>query len=66
MIKRVIGFMNPTYLSLKLGQVVVKYPEIENSEHLSDIIKTESIRTLPIEDIGVIVLDHKQITITTA
>lgn len=66
MIKRVIGFTNPTYLSLKQGQVVVKYPEIENSEHLSDAIKAESVRTLPIEDIGVIVLDHKQITITTA
>lgn len=66
MIKRVIGFMNPTYLNLKLGQVVVTYPEIENSEHLSDKIKAESVRTLPIEDIGVIVLDHKQITITAA
>ena len=66
MIKRVIGFMNPAYLSLKQGQVVVKCPEIENSENLSDAIKAESVRTLPIEDIGVVILDHKQITITTA
>ena len=66
MIKRVIGFMNPTYLSLKMGQVVVTYPEIENSTNLSDAIKAESVRTIPIEDIGIIVLDHKQITITNA
>lgn len=66
MIKRVIGFMNPTYLNLKLGQVVVTYPEIENCENLSDAIKAESVHTIPIEDIGVIILDHKQITITNA
>ena len=66
MIKRIIGFMNPTYLNLKLGQVVVTYPEIENCENLSDAIKAESVRTIPIEDIGVIILDHKQITITNA
>ena len=52
MIKRVLCFENPAQLSLKLEQLVVR--------------RDEEVRTLPIEDIGVVVLDHKQITITHA
>ena len=44
-------------------QMVVKLPEVENS-NAAQIIKKESVRTIPIEDIGVVVLDNKQITIT--
>lgn len=44
-------------------QMVVKLPEVENS-NTAEIIKKESVRTIPIEDIGVVVLDNKQITIT--
>lgn len=44
-------------------QMVVKLPEVENS-NAAEIIKKESVRTIPIEDIGVVVLDNKQITIT--
>ena len=58
MIKRVIGFTNPTYLSLKQGQVVVKYPESENSEHLSDAIKAEGVRTLPIWSCSIVNIGH--------
>lgn len=52
MIKRVLCFENPARLSLKLAQMVV---ELQDVTH-----------TLPIEDIGVVILDHKQITITHA
>lgn len=52
MIKRVLCFENPARLSLKLEQIVVELQD--------------TTRTVPIEDVGVVVLDHKQITITHA
>jgi len=64
MIKRTLYFGNPAYLSLKNNQLVVKLPEVEKNDKLSETFKADSIRTVPIEDIGVIVLDNKQITIT--
>lgn len=63
MIKKTLYFGNPAYLSLRNGQLVIRLPEVEKAE-LPDIIKQETIRTVPIEDIGVVVLDNKQITIT--
>jgi CRISPR-associated protein Cas1 len=64
MIKKTLYFENPAYLSLKDKQLVIKLPEVEKSTALPDSFKAESIKTIPIEDIGVIVLDNKQITIT--
>ena len=64
MIKKALYFGNPTYLSLKNAQLVIKLPEVEKNDTLPDSFKAESSRTVPIEDIGVIVLDNKQITIT--
>lgn len=64
MIKRTLYFGNPTYLSLKDGQLVIKLPEVEKSDMLTETFKVESTRTIPVEDIAVIVLDHRQITIT--
>jgi len=64
MIKKTLYFGNPTYLSLKNAQLVIKLPEVEKNDTLPDSFKAESSRTVPIEDIGVIVLDNKQITIT--
>ena len=66
MIKRVLCFQNPTYLSLKLKQMVVEIPEVVYGKGLSDSLRQQGVRTIPIEDIGVVVLDHKQITITQA
>lgn len=66
MIKKTLYFGNPAYLSLSNGQLVVKMPEVENAKEVSDLIRKESVRTLPIEDLGVVILDHKQITITQA
>lgn len=63
MIKKTLYFGNPAYLSMRNKQMVVKLPEVENS-NTAEIIKKESVRTIPIEDIGVVVLDNKQITIT--
>ena len=66
MIKKTLYFGNPAYLSLSNDQLVVKMPEVENAKEVSDLIRKESVRTLPIEDLGVVILDHKQITITQA
>ena len=65
MIKKTLYFGNPTYLSLKQGQLVIKMPEVEKNDTLPENFKKQAEVTKPIEDIGVVVLDHKQITITS-
>ena len=62
MIKRTLYFGNPAYLSLKLKQLVVRLPQPEGDEK----DEKANTRTVPIEDIGVVILDHKQITVTQA
>ena len=62
MIKKTLYFGNPAYLSLHLGQLIIKLPEIKNGNSSCNSNKAQ--RTIPIEDIGIIVLDNKQITIT--
>lgn len=46
-------FSNPAYLSHKNSQLVVSFPDKEKDD-----------RTIPIEDIGVVVLENQQITIS--
>ncbi len=53
MIKRTLYFGNPCYLKKKLEQLVVEFPENDKDS-----------RTLPVEDIGVVVLDNPRITIS--
>jgi len=53
MIKRTLFFSNPAYLSTKNKQLVINYPEND-----------KATKTVPIEDIGVLVLENQQITIT--
>lgn len=65
MIKKTLYFGNPTYLSLRNAQLVIKLPEVEKNESLSETFKQQSEVTKPIEDIGFVVLDNKRITITT-
>ena len=65
MIKKTLYFGNPAYLSLCNGQMVIKLPEVEKSESLSEEFKRRTEITRPVEDIGVVVLDNKRITITT-
>lgn len=64
MIKRTVYFGNPAYLSMREKQMVVKLPEVETCENLADDVKKNAVATIPIEDLGVVVLDHKRITIT--
>lgn len=64
MIKKTLYFGNPAYLSLRNKQLVIKMPAVEKSQNVADIIRAESTVTKPIEDLGVVVLDHQQITIT--
>lgn len=58
MIKRTLHFSNPAYLNLKDGQLQVDLP------HLRILGTEESKKLIPIEDIGIVILDHQQITIT--
>jgi CRISPR-associated protein Cas1 len=53
MIKRTLFFGNPAYLSTKNEQMIVCFPE-----------EAKEDRKVPIEDIGMIVLENQQITIT--
>lgn len=64
MIKKTLCFSNPAYLSLRDAQLVIKLPEVEKADNLTEEFKKAAEVTRPIEDIGVVVLDHKQITIT--
>lgn len=64
MIKKTLYFGNPAYLSLRMGQMVIKLPEVKSNELLPEIMKKQAEITKPIEDIGVVVLDNRRITIT--
>ena len=58
MIKRTLFFGNPAYLHFKDEQMVITLPE---ASMLSE--KDRSI-TIPVEDIGFVVIEHPQITLT--
>ena len=53
MIKRTLFFSNPAYLSTKNEQLIISFPD-----------KEQETKKIAIEDIGVIVLENQQITIT--
>ena len=55
MIKKTLHFGNPAYLSTRHEQLLVNFPD-----------KEKESRSVPIEDIGVIVLEDAQITLTNA
>ena len=67
MIKRTLCFTNPAYLSLKNEQLVVKIPQSKSESESMSMSMSESMSTttIPIEDIGVVVIDNRQITITS-
>lgn len=64
MIKKTLYFGNPAYLSMRNNQLVIKLPEVEKSDTLPDTFKKANETLFPIEDLGVVILDHKQITLT--
>lgn len=65
MIKKTLYFGNPAYLSLRDEQLVIKLPEVVKNDTLPERFKQKAEVTKPIEDIGVVVLDNKQITVTS-
>ncbi len=64
MIKRTLYFGNPAYLSVRLAQLEIRLPEVERNPTLSDNFKSSAVKRIPIEDIGVVILDNKHITVT--
>jgi CRISPR-associated protein Cas1 len=52
--KRTLYFGNECYLSTQKQRLVLRYPN------------AEEIKSVPIEDIGVVILDHYRLTITSA
>lgn len=64
MIKRTIYFGNPAYLNVRDEQLIVRLPEIEKNDSLTERFKKEAVASIPIEDLGVILIDHPQITLT--
>lgn len=65
MIKKTLCFSNPIYLSLRYAQLVLHLPEVVQNNTLPEAMKKEAERTIPIEDIGVVVLDNPRITVTS-
>ena len=61
MIKKTLCFSNPAYLSLKMNQLMIRIP---NTLDLYGNKSNELDTSISIEDIGIVVLDNKQITIT--
>ena len=53
MLKRTLVFSNPILLSLKYGQLLLAYKDDPDTKH-----------TIPIEDIGVVIIEHPQVSIT--
>lgn len=63
MVKRTLYFSSPAYLSLRNGQLLLRLPEVERG-NVPEQFKREAERTFPIEDLGLVILDHKQIVVT--
>lgn len=53
MIKRTLYFTNPAYLSTKNEQIIITYPN-----------KEQEAKSVAIEDVGIVILENQQITIT--
>ena len=53
MLKRTLVFSNPICLSLKNSQLVLSYKDDPDNK-----------LTIPIEDIGVVIIEHQQVSIT--
>lgn len=55
MVKRTLHFSNPAHLSMRNAQLIVELKDDERT-----------IKTLPIEDLGIVVLEHPHITLTAS
>jgi CRISPR-associated protein Cas1 len=65
MIKRTLYFGNPAYLKTVNEQLVVEVPDHADSTALRQA-PGQAIKTIPIEDIGLLILDNQQVTVTQA
>ncbi len=66
MIKRILYFGSPCHISLRNKQLVLRLTEVEKNEEIKQILENKGEKTFPIEDLGMIVIDNQQITITNA
>ena len=57
MVKRTICIESPCHLKCRNEQLVVSYAHVKGMEEMPD-------KTVPIEDIGMVVLEHQQITLS--
>lgn len=57
MLKRTLCIENPCYLSCQNEQLVVNYSHVKGMENIPG-------KSVPIEDIGILVLEHQQISLT--
>lgn len=55
--KKTLYFGNPAYLSCQNNQLVISLPNAKGFDKMLN-------NTIPVEDIGVVILDHQQITVT--
>lgn len=55
MLKRTVLIENPCYLSMRLNQMILSFPNNVLPE-----------KVVPIEDLGILICEHPQITITNA
>lgn len=53
MVKRTLYFGNPAYLRLSNAQLIVEFPD-----------KTQEAKSVPVEDVGMVVIEHPQVTIS--
>lgn len=60
MIKKTLYFGNPAYISLRMQQLVITIPQNKYDLPLGKKVE----KTIPIEDIGVVILDDRQVTVT--
>ncbi len=65
MIKRTLYFGNPSYLSIKHAQLNIRLPEVEKNDLLPTEFKRDALATIPVEDIGIVIIDNPQITLTS-
>lgn len=70
MIKRTLYFSSPVYLSMKNEQLLIKYPYHSDNSHSNEQDENSRYKergnqnSIPIEDIGIVILDNQQITIS--
>lgn len=73
MIKRTLYFGNPAYLSKKDNQLIIKNPDEKRDNveaEMKEVDKNQkykdrsNLNSVPIEDIGLLILDNQQITIS--